>query len=200
VKKKSHRLQTLGKVAGIAVVSALCVFAASMTSEANRAYVIDRVGYLTGNRSKITVDNDEENEWASMDESEAVEDIFNMLGISLPRMLYRPDGFVYTSYLIDDSASVAELEYDYEGNTIVLMADKEVELKGSQLYSVHGESITVSDMDGMEFEVSITCSADDKEDTPLYTAAWVRDEVLYQFTGRIELDELKKIIQKMQFV
>ena len=48
VRKKRSYLR-LGKVAGVAGVCLLCVFAASMTSEANRNYLVNRdSGYLSG--------------------------------------------------------------------------------------------------------------------------------------------------------
>jgi hypothetical protein len=54
-------------------------------------------------------------------------------------------------------------------------------------------------MEGVEFDVSITCSSDDNEEIPLYTATWVWNEVVYQITGRLELNELEKIIQQIKF-
>ena len=59
VRKKRSYLQ-LGKVAGVAGVCLMCVFAASMTSEANRNHFIKRVKYLSGNDTKIVVENDPE--------------------------------------------------------------------------------------------------------------------------------------------
>ena len=52
----------LSKVAGFVIVCAIAVFAASMTIEANRNYFIDSVKYLTGNDTKLLIDNDSSNE------------------------------------------------------------------------------------------------------------------------------------------
>ena len=54
----------LSKVAGFVIVCAIAVFAASMTIEANRNYFVDSVKYLTGNDTKILIDNDASNDKA----------------------------------------------------------------------------------------------------------------------------------------
>ena len=52
VRKKRSYLR-LGKIAGVAGVCLMCVFAASMTSEANRNYWVRGFKYLTGNDTKV---------------------------------------------------------------------------------------------------------------------------------------------------
>ena len=77
VRKKRSYLR-LGKVAGVAGVCLLCVFAASMTSEANRNYWVRGFKYLTGNDTKVISDNDENNESANVDEDKAIQDILQV--------------------------------------------------------------------------------------------------------------------------
>ena len=57
-----------GRIAGIAGLCLICVFAASMSSEANRKYLVNSVRILSGNDSQLLVDNTEENEHASTEE------------------------------------------------------------------------------------------------------------------------------------
>ena len=87
VRKKRSYLR-LGKVAGVAGVCLLCVFAASMTSEANRNYFIDRIRYLSGDDTRVVVDNNKDNELANTDEYKAIEDIEQELKIQLPQFYY----------------------------------------------------------------------------------------------------------------
>lgn len=49
--------------------------AASMTSEANRRYLVNSVRIWSGDDTKTVVDNDEENERANIDEDKAIADI-----------------------------------------------------------------------------------------------------------------------------
>ena len=67
-KKRSLGHVRLGRVAGIALLCGACVFAASMTSEANREYFINNIRYLAGDDTRIIVYNDETNDTDNMEE------------------------------------------------------------------------------------------------------------------------------------
>ena len=106
VRKKRSYLR-LGKVAGVAGVCLLCVFAASMTSEANRSYLIRGLRYLSGDDTRVVVDNDENNETVNTDEYEAIEDIENKIGVEVPEFYYRPNKMKFRDYTVAESTGVA---------------------------------------------------------------------------------------------
>ena len=81
-------LHRLGKVVGMAVVCVACMFAASMTSEANRKYLVNSVRILSGDDTKTVDDNDENNERANVDEATAIENIEERLGVKVPEFYY----------------------------------------------------------------------------------------------------------------
>ena len=70
--KKSHKA---ARVAAAVLVCSAGIFAASMTSQANRSYFIDSVRYWVGDDTKIVVDNDRTNEKECEDEQTAIDDI-----------------------------------------------------------------------------------------------------------------------------
>ena len=89
--KKRHKA---AKVAAAVLVCAAGVFAASMTSQANRSYFIDSVKVWTGNDTKISVDNDPNSDESDSDEQLAVNEIKDTLNIKkFPNFMYRPQGF-----------------------------------------------------------------------------------------------------------
>lgn len=104
-------LHRLGKVVGMAVVCVACVFAASMTSEANRKYLVNSVRIWSGDDTKTVDDNDENNERANVDEEAAIEEIEEKLGVEMPEFYYRPYGLKFSNYMIDTLTSVARMEY-----------------------------------------------------------------------------------------
>ena len=118
-------LHRLGKVVGMAVVCVACVFAASMTSEANRKYLVNSVRVWSGDDTKTVVDNDDSNEKANVDEDEAIADIKEKLGVEMPIFYWRPQGLNFKSYELKASLDVARIEYEYEENIIVLYIDKQ---------------------------------------------------------------------------
>ena len=197
VRKKPNYLR-LGKVAGVAGVCLLCVFAASMTSEANRNYWVRGFKYLTGNDTKIISDNDENNEIANVDEDKAIQDIEDKIGVKVPEFYYRPKGMDFLAYQLSEETATAKIEYICKDNILTLMIDKQNENTASNIKSTHGESkeeIIINE-EGEEITVKEIDDADEK--IPNFEARWTKDDTEYNFSGRMELAELKKIIKEMR--
>lgn len=198
VRKKRSYLR-LGKVAGVAGVCLMCVLAASMTSEANRNYWVRGFKYLTGNDTKVISDNDENNEIANVDEDKAIQDIEKKLKIELPQFYYHPYNMNFMDYEISEETSTARIQYMYKDAIIMFYIDKQNDNISSNIYSLHGdkqEEILAGDE---KTEVIINTTYDDNEEIPSYTADWSKNEVFYTLSGRIDIEELKKIIKYMKF-
>ena len=103
-----------GRIAGIAGLCLICVFAASMSSEANRKYLVNSVRILSGNDSQFISYNDDSNENASTKESDAIADIEEKLGVKMPEFYYRPYGMEYMTYEIRERTSFSKIEYEYK--------------------------------------------------------------------------------------
>lgn len=194
-----HRKIHFGKVAGVAILCCACIFAASMTSEANRNYFVKGVRYLAGDDTRIVVDNDEINEKANTEESEAIEDIERQLGIDMPEFYYRPSRFEFVSYEINESIGLTRVEYQYKENIIVLFVDIQNEDRASKVTSMHGQKKQniVRNKEGIEIEIENI--QDDQDKTPTYMAQWEMDGAIYFLSGKIEKKELIKIVENMVF-
>lgn len=197
VRKKRSYLR-LGKVAGVAGVCLLCVFAASMTSEANRSYFIRGLRYLSGDDTRVVVDNDENNETVNTDEYEAIEDIENKIGVEVPEFYYRPNKMKFRDYTVAESTGVAYMEYQYKNTMIMFYIDKQNDDTASNMNLVKGDEITIDTIKENGVEVTIK-KIQDAEDSSTYTAVWTKDEVSYSLVGKIELEDLKKIVEYMKF-
>lgn len=188
-----------GKVAGVAILCCACIFAASMTSEANRNYFVNNIRVWSGNNTKTVVDNSEDNEIVNTDEYEAIEDIENQLGIEMPEFYYRPNGFEFVGYEVNTLADVGRIEYSYNNGIITLYVDKEKESDASKNNSTHGKNIDTLNIGGEEIEVIIQKIQGDKDFLPNYTAQWERGNVLYYLSGKIESEEIQKILENIVF-
>lgn len=195
--KTAGGMHRLGRVVGMAVVAVACVFAASMTSEANRTYLVNSVRIWSGDDSKIVTDNDEKNEKSNLDEEVAVAEIEEKLNVEVPQFYYRPYKFEFSNYVIDELTSLARIEYDYKKNLIVLLIDKQNDGRSSRIKSACGDeqNLIVTSNDGTI--VQIKRNYDDEETS--YSAEWEKNGVTYTLSGKIELEEIKKIIKKMLF-
>ena len=189
----------LGKIAGIALVCCACVFAASMTSEANRAYFVKNVRYLMGDDTRIILDNDDTNESADMEEYQAVQDIEEKLGIDMPEFYYRPQGLEFRGYEVNQEVSIARIEYQYQDKIILLLIDQQSEDRASNINSVHGEEVQtmVTSSDGIK--VNIEKIQDSKDKEAGFMAQWQRDDVFYYLSGKMDITDLKKMLEQMKF-
>lgn len=194
-----HRKIRLGKVAGVAILCCACIFAASMTSEANRNYFVKGIRYLAGDDTRVVVGNDDENEDINTDEYKAIEDIENQLGIDMPEFYYRPYGMEFIGFEVDDTADIAKMEYVYKDNIIVLMIDKQSEDTASKILSAQGRKIDTVIIGQEGIRISVEKVQEEQDLVPSYTAFWEKDNVLYCLSGKVEEEELKKIFKDMVF-
>lgn len=197
--RRKHGIIRCGKVAGVAILCCACIFAASMTSEANRNYFVNNIRVWSGNNTKTVVDNSEDNEIVNTDEYEAIEDIENQLGIEMPEFYYRPNGFEFLGYEVNTLADIGRIEYQYKDGIITFYVDKEKESDASKNNSTHGKNIDTLNISGEENEVIIQKTQDDKDLLPNYTAQWERGNVLYYLSGKIEYEEIQKILENIVF-
>ena len=198
-RKKKHGHARLGRIAGIAGVCLLCVFAASMSSEANRKYLVNSVRILSGNDSQLLTDNSNENEKSSSEESDAIADIEEKLGVEVPEFYYRPQGMEFVDYSIKKIAPVAHIKYKYKKNNIYFYIDKQQEETVSNINSLNGSEKVLDKIHVDNMEVVIKKIQDTEDEQMTYVAEWNYKDVAYQLLGKLELEELKKIIKEMKF-
>ena len=191
-------LHRLGKVVGMAVVCVACVFAASMTSEANRKYLVNSVRVWSGDDTKTVDDNDENNERANVDEATAIENIEERLGVKVPEFYYRPYGFEFSKYLVDDLTFFAWMEYEYNGNAVTLVIDKQDIKTASKINSLDGNEKDSIVVENEDVQISIK-KLYNEDNTYDYSAEWYKDGTSYFLFGKINFEEIKKIIEKMKF-
>lgn len=199
-KKTSHsHIRNLGKVAGVGIVCALCIFAASMTSEANRNYFINGFRILSGTDTRTVVGNDSKNENMDTDEYQAMADIEEKLDVEMPEFYYRPYGMEFLDYSAESTSTAAWIEYQYKKNIITIYIDKQSEDVASIIHSMAGDEVQLIKTISDGIEVSIGKIEEEKDEKPSYTAKWERDKVSYFIAGKIEEKELIKIIKNMSY-
>lgn len=192
-----HRKIHFGKVAGVAILCCACIFAASMTSEANRNYLINNIRVWSGKDTRTVIDNNEKNETVNMKEYEAIEEIEDELDIEMPEFYYRPMEFEFRCYEVNKTAGFARMEYAYKKNIITLVVDIQNKNIASKITTVHGEKkkkvITV----GENTKIIIESAQDSQDIMPSYTAQWRIDNTIYFLSGKIEEEELIRMLENI---
>lgn len=197
--KTKKRKIPVAKVAGIAALCVISIFAASMTGEANRRYVINSVRYLVGDDTRIVVDNDEKNELPETDEYEAIAEIEETLGVEVPEFMYRPEGFEMVKYTVDQNSKTARLEYQYQSTILTLYISQEDQNASSKIESMHGDEIGVINTTRNDIQVQIKEVQDVNDQQPSYLAQWKVENVIYQLSGKVDKEIMYMLVKEIRF-
>lgn len=197
--KRKHSYVRFGRIAGIAGLCLICVFAASMSSETNRKYLVNSVRILSGNDSQFISYNDDSNENASTKESDAITDIEEKLDVKMPEFYYRPYGMEYMTYEISEPASTAKINYQYDDNIVTFYIDKQNQSTASNINSSNGEEKIIDTIEKEGYKVTLKKLQEQNEKNLTYVAQWEYNGCAYSWSGKFRIEELKKIIKEMKF-
>lgn len=175
------------------------VFGISMSSEANRAYIMREMNELFGNDVNTQVDN---NEVIKSDRTEryACEKIENILDIKMPRFFYLPDELKYQTYSLDEEAGAGILQYSYGEQMIFLTAFLN-ETKASVLNQNDNGVLIDTFQNDFIPELKITLwKIEEKEDkAPIYALKWEYKNSYYEFFGEIKEKEMENIAKNIMY-
>lgn len=197
--KRKHSYVRFGRIAGIAGLCLICVFAASMSSEANRKYLVNSVRILSGNDSQFITDNSSDNEHAATEESDAIADIEEKLDVKMPEFYYRPYGMEFIDYEVREGSAYADIEYQYKKDIEVLYIDKQDQFTTSKIRSLNGTEKVIDEITNNGIKIIIKELRDKKDKHITYVATWSSGECTYSWIGKMQIDELKKIVKEMKF-
>lgn len=197
--KRKHSYVRFGRIAGIAGLCLICVFAASMSSEANRKYLVNSVRILSGNDSQFISYNDDSNEDASTKESDAIADIEEKLDVKMPEFYYRPYGMEFLDYEIRETSSYADIEYKYKDNVESFYIDKQDQATTSKIKSLNGTENILAEIINGDIKIIVKELKDEKDQNITYIATWSYEDCTYSWIGKMQADELKKIVKYMKF-
>lgn len=197
-----HKFANVGekviKWAAVAAITVFGIFGVSMTSEANRAYVMEKVDVMLGDDVGTKINNDEMLGRATT-EDEARAEIEDAFGIKLPQFYYLPDGMEYSEYAIYKESQIAFLQYIYEEKVIRLMIltnEKNATTiaasdSGKEIASVDSKLSTINSTLWEIYEV------EDKE--PTYLLQWDYKNSYYELSGKLPIEEMKRIAQEIMY-
>ena len=193
--KKRHKA---ARVAAAVLVCSAGIFAASMTSQANRSYFIDSVRYWVGDDTSISVENDE-SEKEYEDEQTAIDDIEEELDLDVPLILYRPENFEFRSYNVNVESGYALMEYYYGQEIVTLYINDYSNERKSGAYILDGKEIATVKMKNENINITIKKIQDKNDKKENYAAYWEKDSVFYQISGKMQQSEFIKLVKNIKF-
>ena len=190
--KKSHKV---ARIAAAVLVCSASIFAASMTSQANRSYFIDSVRYWVGDDTRISIENDKGNEKAQKDEQMALDAIEE----ELPLILYRPKNFSFRSYNVNVESGYALMEYYYGQEIVTLYINDYSDERKSGAYILDGKEIAMVKMKNENINITIKKIQDKNDKKENYAACWEKDSVFYQISGKMQQNEFMNLVKNIKF-
>lgn len=187
------------KWAAVAAVTVFGIFGVSMTSEANRAYVMEKIDVMTGDDVGTKINNDEMLGRATT-EDEARAEIEEVLKIKLPQFYYMPDGMEYNKYIIDTYAQTAVIQYEYDGNISNLMIVSNESSTSLLAISDSGKQIKELNselMSGINLFLWEILSEEDNE--PTYILQWEYKNVYYELSGKLSVNQMEDIGKNIMY-
>lgn len=194
--KKSHKA---ARVAAAVLVCSAGIFAASMTSQANRSYFIDSVRYWVGDDTRISIENDEGNEKAQKDEQMAIDAIEEKLDLDVPLILDRPENFEFRSYNVNVESGYALMEYYYGHEIVTVYINDYSDERKSGAYILDGKEIATVKMKNENINITIKKIQDKNDKKENYAAYWEKDSVFYQISGKMQQSEFMNLVKNIKF-
>ena len=197
VRRKKRR--KLAKRAGITAAALVAVFGVSMTSDANRRYVLEAWNTVAGSlgmKTEISYLDETVNYVESTEEEKAQEDIFQRLNIKTIKFGYLPEKWNFISYNVDEKAFCAVMFYSNNDFWMTIY-----------MYKNKSENVMYNQFDG-DVELLQTLQTAQNIDIEIYkngineeegyTLAFHDEEGYYYCNVRLSYDEVKKIAMNIK--
>ena len=205
VKKPGQKLKSFnfrGKVikwAAAAAVTIFGIFGVSMSSEANRAYIMEKVDLMLGNKVETKVNNDETLTRDTTEES-AMVDIADALNVEMPQFFYWPHGIEYEDYTVDVDAQIGIVQYKYNEDIFYLMVYSNVRDASALAISGLGEKTeTITSELSKDIKSSMWRMLDETDEKPTFILQWSYKNVYYELSGKFSETDMENIANNIIF-
>lgn len=193
--KKRKRWQKVLMRSACIVIFIGGAFIISMTSDANRKYIIGLWNSVVGNELSIDISNLDSSKWKPCDETEARELIKNSLGVDAIRFGYYPEGFKYKDYEISNEGGWANLFYEYNDCIFTFHVYKDYS-EGKRNQKFDGQVLDTIELSGFEKPITII-EIENAVDETSYVADFQKDDIYYSMWGLMEKEEFEKLVTNM---
>lgn len=183
----------------VAAAVLIGVFGVSMTSEANRAYIMREINELFGNDVNTKVNNNDVLE-SDRTEQYVREEIENTLGIKMPEFFYLPAEMKYEKHVIDEGSGTAIMQYVYKDSYVHFMtmanskdaASLSQNDKGKEIKKISNELVP-------ELEITMWEIYEEGDKKPTYTLSWNYKNIYYELFGKLSREEMEKIAENVLY-
>lgn len=192
VRRKKRR--KIAKRAGVTAAALVAVFGVSMTSDANRRYVLEAWNTVAGSlgmKTSINYLEDEPLRDINEEEQNMQNEIRERLGIDPIEFKYLPEGWKISAYSIDEEAGVGNIFYSGQ-EELWLNVFVQKENNESVFYNQYDEMSEKIEVIKNEQEIEIELYRTDEEN---YVGIFMQNGNYYSCSSRLPYEEIKKILK-----
>lgn len=188
------------KWAALFFVTIIGIFLASMTSEANRSYLMYKIQYLVGDEVVLNEGNDliQKRAKRRQEEKQEVQKIEEELGIPIPYFRKIIDLNTNSEYNIQYGNAVVVIEYQCGDSLVNLRAFNK---NKADISGIDFQGEVIEELSLMKGTVNMSVveikGPEDKKST--LAAQWTYKEGYYQLSGKIEESEFIKILKSIAY-
>ena len=199
VRRKKRR--KIAKRAGITAAALVAVFGVSMTSDANRRYVLEAWNTVAGSlglRTGVNYLEDEPVYAGSTDEEKARKEIRRVLSIQPIKFDYLPKGWQFSSYEINQEAGFGILFYT-NGEHWFSVYMKKNSSDNVSYYQFDGQEGVIETLENSQ-NIKIELQKTENENEETYAMSFQTDEGSYYCNGDVAYEEIKKIAKYLMIL
>ncbi len=185
------------KYASMAVAIFVGVFLISMSSDANRAYMIGVINSVFGSNIRVSINGGKDTVKSHVEGKEAYEDIYNKLGIQAPIFRYKPEGMEYIDYDVNCDTGSAALFYEYEEFITTVYVFKNTD-QSVRNHFFDGEIVdkAIVELNDQKVDIWEIKSEDNKNG---YATQFQYKNIYYSIWGKMNKEDFKKMINNIYF-
>lgn len=195
--KRSAR-RRIAQGAAVFAVTMTGIFGLSMTSQANRIFLVEKVEEFFSGSTTVNVDSSEEAILPDITEQQARDDIEQTLEVDVPEFFYIPDGMEFSGYELFDDVNIAKLYYSFQ-NKIITFTISGSEENAAVNRSIDGEMIESFVAKKDQIKIELWQLSNNINEETAYCAQWINKNNYYLISGSIRLEEIKKILESMAY-
>lgn len=205
-KTKSNRKHKFQKVrkrvikwSAVAAITAMGIFVTAMSSEANRAYIMNKVNTMLNSEVKTKANNVEVLE-SNDGEDIAKEEIEKTFGMKMPTFFYMPEKLIYESHVIVEEAQIASIQYVFDGQIVCLTVISNEKEAANTMKSNIGKEIQKIPSDLTKSLTSVLYEIEEEGDRKnTYILQWEYKNMYYEFFGKMSKEEFMNIARNIVF-
>lgn len=195
----NHRRRMAVKWVAMLAITLLGVFGISMSSQANRTYVMQKVDEIFGEKKSTIVNNSSEILKDSQTEENDRKEIEKILDVKMPAFFFMPDNMKYLDYSIDTEAQVAYVRYNYGEEVVYLIIIANYRSATGISKNDEGALIDEIKSDLSPINVELWEIQEEGDIKPAYVAQWEYLNTYYEIMGKFNEDDLREIAANITF-